>query len=70
MRHVFIILTLILGALSTLTAGQSAAAVDPKLQGQLKHLFPAATFSPKIPDPPHYKAFAPTAAEGDRRCWG
>ena len=66
MRHIVIILTLALGALSSLTHGQSGAAADPKLQGQLKHLFPAATFSPKIPDPPHYKAFAPTgAAKGE-----
>lgn len=41
-----------------LTARQSAPAADPTLQGQLKQLFPAATFSPKVPDPPHYKAFA------------
>jgi NosR/NirI family nitrous oxide reductase transcriptional regulator len=60
-RHVLFILTLIAGTLSTLTAGQSVPAVDAKLQGQLKQLFPgAATFSPKAPDPPHFKAFAPT----------
>ena len=53
------IVALVAGTLSTLTAGQSAGAVDPRLQGQLKHLFPAATFSPKAPEPPHYKAFAP-----------
>lgn len=55
----FFALTLIAGTLSTLTARQNGAAIDPKLQGQLKQLFPAATFSPKFPDPPHYKAFAP-----------
>jgi NosR/NirI family nitrous oxide reductase transcriptional regulator len=34
-------------------------APDPKLQGNLKHLFPTATtFSPKGGDPPHFKAFA------------
>ena len=38
-------------------SGQTA--LDPKLQGQLKKLFPNATsFSPKIAEPPHYKAFA------------
>ena len=32
--------------------------MDPKLQNNLKHLFPAATtFSPKGGDPPHFKAF-------------
>jgi transcriptional regulator of nitric oxide reductase len=40
---------------------QTQPAVDPKLQGQLKQLFPAASFSPKIPEPPHYKAFTPAA---------
>jgi transcriptional regulator of nitric oxide reductase len=53
------ILTLIVGAMASLTAGQSGGVSDPKLQGQLKQLFPAATFSSKFPDPPHYKAFAP-----------
>ena len=58
-RHPLLIFTLILGALATLTARQSGAVLDPKLQGQLTLLFPAATFSPKVPDPPHYQAFAP-----------
>jgi NosR/NirI family nitrous oxide reductase transcriptional regulator len=58
-RNVLFTVTLILGTLSTLTARQSGTPLDPKLQGQLKQLFPAATFSPKVPDPPHYKAFAP-----------
>lgn len=62
MRDVLFIVTLIAGTLSTLTAGQSAPAVDPKLQGQLRQLFPGAVaFSPKFPDPPHFKAFAPNA---------
>ena len=59
MRIFLFVLTLIAGTLSTLTARQGGAAGDPKLQGQLKQLFPAAMFSPKFPDPPHYKAFAP-----------
>jgi transcriptional regulator of nitric oxide reductase len=49
----------VVAALSPLINAQSGAAIDPKLQGQLKQLFPAAAFSPKVPDPPHYKAFAP-----------
>jgi NosR/NirI family nitrous oxide reductase transcriptional regulator len=51
-----------LSVLSGITLGQTQPAppaIDPKLQGQLKQLFPAAAaFSPKVPDPPHYKAFA------------
>jgi transcriptional regulator of nitric oxide reductase len=58
-RIFIFILTLFAGTLSTLTARQSAPSADPKLQAQLKQLFPAASFSPKFPDPPHYKAFAP-----------
>ena len=58
-RSFIFLLTLTLGTFVTLAARQSGAAIDPKLQGQLKQLFPAATFSPKVPDPPHYKAFAP-----------
>jgi NosR/NirI family nitrous oxide reductase transcriptional regulator len=43
----------------TITVVQTQSAVDAKLQGQLKQLFPAAgAFSPKVPDPPHYKAYA------------
>ena len=48
----------------TVTSGQTQP--DAKLQGQLKRLFPAATsFSAKIAEPPHYKAFAgdPKSAE-------
>lgn len=41
----------------TLVSGQ---AVDAKLQGQLKRLFPnAVLFSAKQSDPPHYKAYGP-----------
>ena len=56
------VVVLIVGAMS---AGYTQSAVDPKLQGQLKQLFPAAAaFSPKIPDPPHFKAYSapPTPA--------
>lgn len=39
--------------------------MDPKLQAQLKQLFPAATsFSPKGGDPPHFKAYANPARTG------
>jgi transcriptional regulator of nitric oxide reductase len=58
-RSFFSISTLILGTVTTLIAGQSGGGVDPKLHTQLTQLFPAAIFSPKFPDPPHYKAFAP-----------
>ena len=59
MRSALGVVTLVVGILSTMISGQTQPGVDPKLQGQLKQLFPAATFSPKMPDPPHYKAFAP-----------
>src|SRR5688500_4666523 len=59
MRSALVVATLVVGVCSTLIVGQTPAAVDAKLHGQLKQLFPAATFSPKIPEPPHYKAFAP-----------
>ena len=62
MRSSIFIVALIAGTFSTLTARQSGAGPDPKLQSQLKQLFPAATFSPKFPDPPHYKAFVPGTA--------
>ena len=44
------------------TIVQSQSAGDPRLQGQLTQLFPTATFSPKFPEPPHFKAFAPGPA--------
>jgi transcriptional regulator of nitric oxide reductase len=59
MRSLVAVLTLAAGVV---TVGYSQAAVDPKLQGQLKQLFPAAAFSAKLPEPPHFKAFAPTPA--------
>jgi NosR/NirI family nitrous oxide reductase transcriptional regulator len=50
-------LTLIIGAVA-LVAISGQAAIDAKLQAQLKQLFPAAiAFSPKGGDPPHFKAF-------------
>ena len=59
MRSLAAVLTLAAGVM---TVGYTQTAVDPKLQGQLKQLFPAATFSPKLPEPPHFKAFAPSPA--------
>ena len=59
MRSLAAVLTLVAGVM---TVGYTQTAVDPKLQGQLKQLFPAATFSPKLPEPPHFKAFAPAPA--------
>jgi len=42
---------------------QTQSPADPTLLGQLKQLFPAAAgFSPKVPEPPHFKAFAPSPA--------
>ena len=62
MRSAFAIVALVAGAA---TVAQSQTSVDPKLQGQLKQLFPAAAaFSPKQPDPPHFKAFSPGPAAG------
>ena len=55
MRNTLSVAALVLGAM---TAARTQSP-DPTLQGQLKQLFPAAaSFSPKTPDPPHFKAFA------------
>ena len=65
MRNALAIVALIVAASTIVTVGQTQPAVDPKLQGQLKQLFPAAAaFSPKVPNPPHYKVFAATAPAG------
>lgn len=51
------VVALVAGAIAV---GQTQSTIDPKLQGQLKQLFPVtAAFSPKVLDPPHYKVFAP-----------
>jgi NosR/NirI family transcriptional regulator, nitrous oxide reductase regulator len=61
MRRSLAAAALVAGA-TIAVASQSA---DPKLQSQLKQLFPgASSFSPKAPDPPHYKAYAPGGAAG------
>jgi transcriptional regulator of nitric oxide reductase len=44
---------------------QAQTAIDAKLQGQLKLLFPAAaSFSPRGGEPPHFKAFSSANAQG------
>ncbi len=68
MRSAFAAVAFVAGAI---IVAQSQAAVDPKLQGQLKELFPgAAAFSPKQPDPPHFKAFAPGPPAGPQPLTG
>ena len=59
MRRLLVVVSLVAGALTTMSVGQAQLAVDPRLQGQLKQLFPAAVgFSTKAVDPPHYKVYA------------
>jgi NosR/NirI family nitrous oxide reductase transcriptional regulator len=68
MRHAVAVLTLVAGVLTVVYA---QPAVDPRLQGQLRQLFPgAAAFSPKVTDPPHYKAFAASPAGGSETLLG
>jgi NosR/NirI family nitrous oxide reductase transcriptional regulator len=67
MRSAVAVAALVAGAIAV---SHTQSAVDPKLQGQLKQLFPAAAaFSPKVVDPPHYKVFAtnPGAAAGSTK---
>jgi transcriptional regulator of nitric oxide reductase len=62
MRTLLVALLLLLDGL-TLLGGQPLA--DPKLQEQLKRLFPAASaFSPKSGAPPHFKALAKDPRSG------
>jgi NosR/NirI family transcriptional regulator, nitrous oxide reductase regulator len=71
MRSALAVVALVAGALSTMMVGQTQSTVDPKLQGQLKQLFPAAeAFSPKVLDPPHFKAFAANSAAGQQNVAG
>ncbi len=57
MRSSVTALALVLGSIAV---AQSQTPLDPKLQGQLKTVFPsAASFSTKEGDPPHFKAFKP-----------
>lgn len=44
--------------LALIIVAHTQAPLDPKLQAQLKKVFPSASsFSPKEGDPPHFKAF-------------
>jgi transcriptional regulator of nitric oxide reductase len=62
MRPVLLTLFLLAGAFAV-TSGQMPA--DPKLQAQLKRLFPdAGAFSPKSGAPPHFKALAKDPRSG------
>jgi NosR/NirI family nitrous oxide reductase transcriptional regulator len=55
MRLPFVVASVVLGS-TIIVGGQST--VDGKLAGQLKRLFPtAASFSAKLPAPPHFKAY-------------
>ena len=68
MRSPLTSVALVVGAI---TVGQTQSAVDAKLQGQLKQVIPsAAAFSPKVLDPPHFKAFAPSPAAGQQTVAG
>jgi NosR/NirI family transcriptional regulator, nitrous oxide reductase regulator len=67
MRTPVAIGTLILGA--TIAAGGQA--LDQRLTGQLKRLFPdASAFSPKEGSPPHFKAFVADPQTGTRTVVG
>jgi NosR/NirI family nitrous oxide reductase transcriptional regulator len=51
--------------LGSMIVAHMQAPLDPKLQAQLKKVFPAASsFSPKEGDPPHFKAFRIGASSG------
>lgn len=68
MRSRLTIVALVVGAI---TIGQTQSAVDTKLQSQLKQVIPSAgSFSSKVLDPPHFKAFAPSPAAGQQEVAG
>ena len=49
----------LIGVLTIVIAGQTHLAIDPKLPGLVRRLFPAAKgISDKAIDPPHYKIYA------------
>jgi NosR/NirI family transcriptional regulator, nitrous oxide reductase regulator len=59
MRHPILLASLVAAALTTWGSGHAQMAVDPKLNAQIKQLFPAmAGLSPKAVDPPHFKVYA------------
>lgn len=58
MRNVILAAALLAGTLTTMGVGRAQIASDPKLQSQLKQLFPGAVgLSPKAVDPPHFKVY-------------
>ncbi len=57
--RVILVGAVLIGVLTTVTGGQTHLAIDPKLPGLIKQLFPAAKgISDKAIDPPHYKIYA------------
>jgi NosR/NirI family nitrous oxide reductase transcriptional regulator len=51
--------------LGVMTIARTQSPIDRKLQGELKQLFPSATtFSPKVGDPPHFKAYIGSSGSG------
>jgi transcriptional regulator of nitric oxide reductase len=67
MRRPLVPLIIVAFVVGAITVGQTQSAplsIDAKLQGQLKQVIPsAASFSPKVLDPPHFKAFAPAGGQ-------
>ncbi len=58
MRNVILAAALLAGTLTSMGVGRAQMASDPKLQSQLKQLFPGAVgLSPKAVDPPHVKVY-------------
>ena len=57
--RVVLVGAVLIGVLTTVTDGQNHLAIDPKLPGLVKQLFPATKgISDKAIDPPHYKIYA------------
>ena len=57
--RVVLVGAVLIGVLTIVIAGQTHLAIDPKLPGLVKQLFPAAKgISDKAIDPPHYKIYA------------
>jgi len=57
--RVVLVGAVLIGVLTIVIAGQTHLAIDPKLPGLVRRLFPAAKgISDKAIDPPHYKIYA------------
>ena len=57
--RVVLVGAVLIGVLTIVIAGQTHLAIDPKLPGLVKQLFPASKgISDKAIDPPHYKIYA------------